>query len=133
MAKLTATTGELRSFGLIFAAMVAVLFGLLIPWLAGHPWPYWPWYIGGVVGTLGLVAPPLLYPLYRVWMAFGMVAGWINTRLILGLLFFVMLLPVGLLMKLIGRDPMRRGFDREATSYRIARTPAARDHMEKPY
>lgn len=133
MQKARITLAELRSFGFIFAGLVALLFGLLVPWIFDRNWPGWPWYVGGIVGGLALVAPVILYPLYRVWMAFGLVMGWINTRLILGLLFFVVLLPIGLIMKVLARDPMRRRIDPEATSYRIIRTAPERDHMEKPY
>lgn len=133
MQKARITLAELRSFGFIFAGLVALLFGLLLPWIFDRNWPGWPWYVGGVVGSLALVAPVILYPLYRVWMAFGLVMGWINTRLILGLLFFVVMLPIGLIMKVLAKDPMRRRIDPEATSYRIIRTAPERDHMEKPY
>lgn len=124
---------ELRSFGLIFSGIVAVLFGIVLPLIFGRGWPYWPWYVAGTVGGLALVAPPLLYPFYKLWMAFGAVMGWINTRLILGLLFFVVMLPIGLLMKLVAKDPMRRRLERDASTYRTNRTPAQREQMEKPY
>lgn len=123
----------LRNFGLIFAGLVAALFGLLIPWLAGHDWPYWPWYISGTVGLLALVVPPLLKPLYIVWMKFGEIMGWINTRILLGVLFFIVMLPIGVLMKIFSKDPMRRKLEREAETYRIQRTAPERQHMEKPY
>jgi len=127
------TIAELRSFGFIFAGMAALLFGLILPWLVGRGWPGWPWYLGGVVGLLALALPVALYPLYRIWMAFGAVMGWINTRILLGLLFFVILLPIGLIMKLVARDPMRRRLDPDLASYRVVRSAPARDHMEKPY
>jgi hypothetical protein len=124
----------LRTFGLIFAALVAGLFGLLIPLLSDSLWQTrWPWYIGMVVALLALVWPRGLGPLYRGWMQFGAVAGWVNTRIILLLLFYALVLPVGLVMKLLRHDPMRRKLDPSVDSYRIDSKAAAREHMEKPY
>ena len=50
-------------------------------------------------------------------MKFAFVLGWINTRLILGIFFYLILTPVGLIMRLFGRDPLHRKLDRKATTY----------------
>ena len=125
---------ELRQFGLIFGGLVMVLFGLLFPALAGtllkNPLP---WAIGGAVIGLALVWPRSLRPLYRAWMKFGEVAGWINTRIILFLLFYVIVFPVGLLMKLFGNDPLHRRADASAASYRVKQPVRDKSHMERPY
>lgn len=55
-----------------------------------------------------LVAPKLLEPVERVWMAFARVLGAINTRIIMGLFYFLFFVPLSLFFKLIGRDEMRR-------------------------
>lgn len=68
--------------------------------------------IAAVLSVLSVVAPSLLRPVYRGWMRFGEVLGWINTRIILTLVFFLVVTPIGLLMRLFGRSPMepaRRG------------------------
>jgi len=66
---------------------------------------------------LGLAAPARLDPIERVWMKFGSVMGWINTRVLLTTVFFVVLTPVSLILRLVGRDPLKRRFDRSAATY----------------
>lgn len=123
----------LRSFGLLFGGILIVLFGLLLPWLFDRALPRWPFYIGVPVALLALVWPLALTPLFKVWMKFGLVMGKINTFIILNLLFFVILTPIGWLMRLAGKDPMARKFDAGSASYRVLRRPEDKDHMEKPY
>ncbi|MDH3901107.1 MAG: SxtJ family membrane protein [Gammaproteobacteria bacterium] len=77
----------LRKFGLITGAIVVGLFGLLLPWLLDHHWPVWPWVVAAALWVPALVFPAVLKPVYRGWMKFGAVLGFINTRLILGLFF----------------------------------------------
>jgi hypothetical protein len=126
------TRKELRSFGLMTGAIVAALFGLFLPWLLSRAFPLWPWVVAGLLGGLGLLVPAGLGPVYRLWMKFGHVMGAINTRLILGLLFYGIFTPVGLLMRLFRWDPMRRR-QREAGSYRVASGARSPKHMEKPF
>ena len=128
------TKQDLRKFGLLFGSLVIALFGLLIPALVGSLLQkLWPWYLGGSVILLALVWPPILKPLYHAWMKFGEVAGWINTRIILLILFYVVVFPVGLVMKLFGADPLHRKAEPEAQSYRVLREAVDKKHMEKPY
>jgi hypothetical protein len=54
----------------------------------------------------GLLAPRALRPLHRAWMRLGAALGWLNTRVILTLVFFLVVTPTGLVMKLFGRSPL---------------------------
>lgn len=83
-------------------AVISVLFGLVLPWLFGFDFHLSPWTVGGTLALWGLVAPSTLPPLYRAWMKFGMAIGWFNSRVILGLMFYVVILPAGLIMRLAG-------------------------------
>ena len=78
---------ELRKFGLIFAVFFLLFFGLLIPWIWDKSTPNWVWYVSGTFAAVALVLPVALGPVYRIWMKIGHVLGWINTRIILGLVF----------------------------------------------
>ena len=124
---------QLRKFGLVFAAGLTIMFGLVLPWLADRPWPQWPWLAAAVIATLALACPPVLGPLNALWLKIGHVLGWINTRIILGVVYFLVFLPAGMLMRLSGRDPMHREFDASAASYRVPSEPAPSKQMERPF
>jgi len=131
--KLSTDKTELRKFGLIFGVGLVLIFGLFFPWLADKPWPAWPFIAAGAFILLALVFPTGLKPLYIAWMKFGHVAGWINTRIILGVVFFAIFLPFGLIMRLFGSDPMKRKLDNASASYRIASHSSPKNQMERPF
>jgi Saxitoxin biosynthesis operon protein SxtJ len=124
---------ELRNFGLVFAGGLVVFFGLLLPWLFERPWPLWPWIGAGLFAGTGLLLPELLRPVFYVWMKLGHVLGWINTRIILGVVFFVLFAPVALFLRILGKDPLHRALDGEAQTYRVISEKLSRERMEKPF
>ena len=83
--------------------------------------------------VLALVQPRSLVQVYRLWMTVGEVLGWINTRILLGLIFYVIFTPLGLLMRLRGQDPMRRTLASEADTYRVVRQPRPSSHMRHQF
>lgn len=122
-----------RTFGLVTGAILAGLFGLLIPFLLSLDFPRWPWVGAAVLSLWALLAPGSLRPVYVLWMKFGNVMNWINTRLILGIVFYGMFVPFGLVMRLLGKDPMRRKLEPGAISYRIDSAADTRENVEHPY
>jgi hypothetical protein len=124
---------ELRKFGLITGGLLVGLFGLALPLVFGRHLTLWPWIIGGILAVLALALPAVLAPIYKYWMRFAHVLGWINTRILLSLVFFLLITPFGFLMRLLGRDPMARKFDKIATSYRVASTTAPRGNLKRPF
>jgi hypothetical protein len=124
---------DLRKFGLLFASLVVALFALAIPWLWSRPFPLWPWVVAGPVAILALLYPPGLRWFYFLWMKLGEALGFINTRLLLFVVFFLVVLPVALVMKITGRDPMARRIDPDAVSYRVPSSKKPASHLERPY
>jgi len=124
---------ELRKFGLVTGSIVAVLFGLFLPWLFNHGLPLWPWIIAAILIVWALILPATLAPVYKGWMRIGMALGWFNTRLILGILFFLIVTPIGLIMRLFGHDPMHRNIDKNTATYRISLAQKHPDDMERPF
>jgi len=122
-----------RKFGLVTGAIFAGLFGLLLPWIFGFNFPLWPWILFGILGGLALLIPMALGPIYIVWMKFGYVMNWINTRLILGILFYGMFVPVGLVLKLLGKVPIAKKFDNKLTTYRKECQQTTKENMENPF
>lgn len=129
----TVTKKELREFGLIFGAIFVSLFGLLLPWLFGKPFPVWPWYVPAVTASLAIVFPMGLKPFYVLWMKFGLVMAWINTRIILGIVFYLVFMPFGLVMKLFGKDLLSRKLDSKLSTYRVIAKDEDKSNMEKPF
>ncbi len=127
------SASELRKFGFIMAAVIGVLFGLLLPWLFGANLPLWPWYIAAGFVVPAIIVPNVLGPVYKLWMRFGLVLGWINTRIILGILFYIMFTPVSLFFMIVRRDAMRRKYDNALQSYRVESHSRGKEQMEKPY
>src|SRR2546428_9070962 len=112
----------LRSFGLIVGGIFAGMGIWPVVW-RGQPPRLWVLILGGLFMALALVRPHSLERVYRLWMTVGEILGWINTRLILGVLFYGLFTPLGLLMRLRGKDPMRRTLAPEAETYRVRRQP----------
>lgn len=133
MEKKEPTSKELRHFGLLTGAIAAGLFGLLLPLLTKRPLPAWPWIVAACLWAPALVYPRCLALTYRVWIGIGDVLGWINTRIILGLLFFVVIMPVGLVMRLAGKDPLRLRPAPSAASHRVPSQPPPQNHFERPF
>jgi len=123
----------LRSFGLITGAIISALFGLFLPWVFNYDLPYWPWIITGILWGWAMLSPSTLMPVYRIWMKVGYGLGWINSRIILGVMFYVIFLPSGLIMRLAGKDPMKRTLDKNQESYRIHHPERTKDHVERPF
>tara|TARA_B100001250_G_scaffold398865_1_gene407626 strand:+ start:201 stop:614 length:414 start_codon:yes stop_codon:yes gene_type:complete len=61
-------------------------------------------YIAGVFIGSGIIIPIILKPIYLVWMVLAVILGWIMTRIILSLLFYVIITPIGLLLRFFGKD-----------------------------
>ena len=123
----------LRNFGLITGAIILILFGLFFPWVFSHDLPYWPWIITGILWGWAMLSPLTLMPVYRVWMKVGSGLGWINSRIILGVIFYVIFLPSGLIMRLAGKDPMTRTLNKNQESYRVPHTLRNKNHVERPF
>jgi hypothetical protein len=124
---------ELRHFGLGLALLLVLVFWGLLPWLGERPHPVWPLAAGGTLAVLALAWPPAIYPVYRVLLPIARVLGVVNTWLLLGAVFFGILLPVGWVLRRLGRLQYRTQFDPDAASYRIE---VPKDHsvrLEEPF
>jgi hypothetical protein len=122
----------LRQFALTTAAIVAGLFGLFFPWLLERPIPRWPWVIAGVLAAWGLAAPQSLRPVYRGWMWIGLMLSKVTTPLIMGIVFFLVITPMGLARRLSGKDSLARHFE-PTGSYRVPSHKSPIRNLEKPF
>ena len=123
----------LREFGLTTGAAVVVIFGLFFPWVLELAWPVWPWVIAASLWSLALIQPKWLRWIYRAWMRFGLLASRVMTPLVLGIVFFVMISPMALVRRLMGKDPMQRTLDPNQKSYRVQSMKSPKEKLEKPF
>jgi hypothetical protein len=127
-----ADTKELRTFGLMVGGIFSII-GLWPILFRGELPRIWAISVGGALVGLGLILPASLTYVHRVWMKIGHVLGWINTRILLGVVFFGLITPMGVVMRLFGKDPMCRGFAPEVNTYRVVRPPRPRLHMKNQF
>jgi len=113
--------GSERGFGFVFSAVFAVV-GLW-PLTGGGAVRMWALGLAGGFLLAALAAPRLLRPANRLWFRFGQLLHGIVTPVVLGIIFFVTVVPTGWLMRLFGKDPLNLRFEPEAPSYWIRRDP----------
>lgn len=104
-------------FTVIFAVMGAVL------WWRGRG--AYPCLLGASAffAFFAAFAPMALLPVYRLWVKFAMAMAWVNTRLLLGLVFYLVITPIAVVFRIIGKDPLDRAIDKKAETYWKNREP----------
>ena len=123
----------LRNFIFVLAAMVAGIFGLLLPWLFELRYPFWPWVLALLMVGWGIVAPSSIAGFYRVWMKFGLIMNRLTTPVLMGLLFFLVVTPTGWFMRLFKSGSMTMNIRESEDSYRVNSKPRSPGDMEKPF
>lgn len=115
---------------------MAIAFGLLTSllwWLDKSTWHVMAWIAGGFLAP-ALIWPALLLPVEWAWMKMALVMGYVMTRVLLALTFYLVMTPLGLIMRLVGQDSLQLRRNPEQSSYWIAVEddgPCSRP--EKPY
>ena len=111
---------ELRKFAITIFAALSIIGGIIL-WQKGDTG-----FIFLAVGLIflfpGLIKPKLLGPIYKVWMAFALLLGFVMNHLILALMYYVVITPIGILMRVLRKDPLQTRLDRNTKSYWIQRT-----------
>ena len=110
-----------RSFGVVFAVVFTII-GLW-PLISSPNVRWWSLAIAFAFAGVAFVRPSLLAPLNRLWLKFGLLLNRIVSPLVMGLLFFVVITPIGLIMRAAGKDLLNLKFDPKANSYWIEREP----------
>jgi len=106
---------ELKKFGLTVGAVLLAV-GLVLYFLE-KPANLYPISIGAFLAAAGLSVPEILLPLQKLWMALAVILGFIMTRVILSILFFVVVTPIGFAAKIFGKDFLDEKIDRKKESY----------------
>jgi hypothetical protein len=118
------TDRQLRQFAAIWLPAFAAVAGWLLVVKAGS----WPmalavWASALIAASVGLLRPQWMRPVYLGWMFASYPIGWLISHLVLAAAYYLLLTPIGLLMRAFGRDSMTRRFDRNAASYWVEHDP----------
>ena len=119
-----------RSFGTLFVVVFALIgaYG----WWRDSATPPWAFALSAVTLLLTLAKPDWLAPANRAWMKLAEILHRIVSPIALGIMFFGVLTPMALVMRLIGRDAMKRRFEPSARTYWIERDPPGPDPSGLP-
>ena len=114
---------ELRNFGLIWSLIFFVI--AFFPLFSGNGIRIWSAYVSGVFTTVSLLAPDIFEKIrfYQTWIKFGNFVGNINSKIIIFILFYVIFLPIGLILKLLGKDLLRKKIVKSCDTYFVDRNP----------
>ena len=93
---------DLRNFGIVIGSFLLILSGFL---LFKEKEAYKTlFYLAVIFPGLGIIAPLVLKPIYTIWMVFAIILGWFMTRVILTILFYIVISPIGIVARLFGKD-----------------------------
>ena len=122
---------KLRQFALIWLCGFTLM-GLLFAWRlncfnGSQNWgtPLMIWAIAAVVGLPGLLFPFAVKPVYKLWMAVAFPIGWLLSHAVLAIIYYGLFTLLGLIFRLMGRDPLDRHQTRQTDTYWIKRSAKA--------
>ena len=99
---------KLREFGFLISLVFPILIGWLLPKIRGHSFILWTLWVGILSLLLSIYKPRMLVFFYKFWMWTGLVLGKINSYLIMGIIFLIILQPIAIVMKLLGHKPLKK-------------------------
>jgi hypothetical protein len=124
---------ELTIFGLMMGAFIILIFGIIPMIFFNTKIIVLPWLLGAVFIILSLIVPLALEPVYKAWMKFGAVMHAFTTPILLGIVFYFVLTPIAIAIRILGKEIMQLKPDANKVSYRresLCRTKAS---LEKPF
>ena len=124
---------DLRNFGITVGIILLIISGFLF-WKEKESFQILLFF-GGTLFILGIAIPFILKPIYWIWMIFATILGWIMTRVILSLLFFLIFTPIGLTLRFFGKKFLELRWDNSKESYWNFRNnePLEKEKYEKQF
>ena len=123
-------SGSDKSFGLVFSVVFALI-GLW-PLMTSQPIRLWAIGISFILILVAFAMPKILKPLNRLWFLFGLLLHKIVSPVIMALIFYTTVTPIGLIMRVLGKCPIPLSFDPDASSYWIERDPPGPEPKTMP-
>ena len=125
---------ELKQFALTMSWAIPCLFMLILPWIFERSVQFWPLYTSGVLISLYIMYPKMITPIYTVWMIIAGLIGWLNTRIILASIFYIIIFPIGILLRLFGKLQYRTSESETVSTYwKIRNLELKKEDLERPF
>jgi hypothetical protein len=119
---------SVRKTGLT-VGVVLILISFILWWLEKNSFIYFS-IVGGLFIILSYIAVAVLKPFHKVWIGFSLILGFVMSRIILTVLFFLVVTPIGLIAKLVGKKFMPLGFDKNVTTYWEKREKTVKEKVD---
>ena len=116
--------GSNRSFGIVF--FIVFLLIAIYPLLSGESVRLWSLAIATIFFILGIINSSLLSPLNKIWFKFGLLLGRFISPLVMGLIFFLVVTPIALFMKLLKKDLLNLKFNKDNTYWIVKSGPKSK-------
>ena len=125
---------DLKQFALMMMWAIPLLFTVIFPWIFNSAVVWWSFSATALFGLLYLFLPKAIYPFFRIWMVFATVIGWINTRVILFIVFYGLIFPIGILLRIFGKLHYRAKPAKNQNSFWIDSNYASNENdLERPF
>lgn len=123
------TVRDLNILALLFLVLPGLIGSYMLWWKGSSSGYYW---IGaGIILCLTRLSTPLFIQIHRIWIGFSVTLGYFVSRVLLTIIFFIVMVPTGLLMRVLGKDPMDRKLDPNVPSYWIKREDPEETSIER--
>jgi hypothetical protein len=109
---------EMRKFGWSLGLLIGVVFGAVLPFIFGYTHPLWPWVLAAGLALTAEVQPNYLLVVHKRWFQLADILGAIFNPIMLGMIFFGLVLPIGWTKRTLGKSKIKTKLDREVISYR---------------
>jgi hypothetical protein len=114
-----------RAFGLTFFVFFALV--ALVPLVRHRPPRLWALLLSGVFVLASIAFPKMLSPLNLIWARIGLLLSRFTNPIMTGLMFYLFFVPTSLILRCLGKDPLRLKFDHQTASYWLPRVPSGPD------
>lgn len=124
---------EIRKFAITMFIVLGII-GAFLLWRKGQV-GFIYWGVAFVILISGLAWPNLLSPVYRAWMKLALILGVVSSHIVLAVMYYFVLTPIGLVLRSLGKDPLQKNIDKNERSYWIKRDhkAIAKEQYEKMF
>jgi len=123
---------ELKEFGLLMAWAFPLFIGIIAPWILGKGIQWWSLWVSLFFISFAFLAPKVIYLPYKAWMFIGGIIGFINTRIILGLTFYLLIFPIGLILRVLNKLQLKKQND-SCSNYVKRTDKLTKEQLENPF